>query len=90
MKRKIYSLGFVLLVAALPGLNTRMVAATLSGTVSDTQGATVAGAQIIVRQRDANFSNTVLTEEDGTYFFESLPLGVYTVIVRKSGYADLV
>ena len=90
MKRKIYSLSFVLLVAALPGLNTRAAAATLSGTVSDAGGANVAGAQIIVRQPDTDFSEMVLTEEDGSYFLESLPPGVYTLIVRKSGYADLV
>ncbi|MCH8267329.1 MAG: TonB-dependent receptor [Acidobacteria bacterium] len=90
MKRKKYLLSFALFVAALLVPNFPVVAATLSGTISDTEGATVAGAQIIVRQPGTDFSEMVLTEEDGSYFLESLPPGVYTVTVRKPGYADLV
>ncbi len=89
MKRKRYLLSLALFAAALLVPNFHVVAATLSGTISDTEGATVAGAQIIVRQPDTDFSEMVLTEEDGSYFLESLPPGVYTVTVRKSGYADL-
>ena len=90
MKRKRYLLSFALFAAVLLVPNFAVVAATLSGTISDTEGATVAGAQIIVRQPDTNFSEMVLTEEDGSYFLESLPPGIYTVTVRKPGYADLV
>ena len=90
MKRKRYLLCFALFAAALLVPNFPVVAATLSGTISDTEGATVAGAQIIVQQPDKDFSEMVLTAEDGSYFLESLPPGVYTVTVRKPGYADLV
>ncbi len=65
-------------------------AATLSGIVSDMQGTNVAGAEITVQQVEANFSKSLVTKENGSYLFESLPPGIYTIRVRKSGYADLI
>ena len=65
-------------------------AATIAGTVSDPEGTRIAGAQVIARERESNFSRTATTEEDGRYSFEALPPGVYAITVRKPGYADLV
>ena len=65
-------------------------AAVIVGTVSGTEGTSVAGAQIIARQPETHFSQTVVTEEDGSYSFNALPPGVYTLTVRKPGFADLI
>ena len=66
-----------------------MRGATLEGKVSDLEGAAVAGAQIVVQQGNSDFSMTAVTAEDGSYSLPSLPAGVYTILIKKQGYADL-
>ena len=90
MKPSGYFLWNALLASALLLPAFSAFAATLSGTVSDTEGAIVAGAQIIAQQQETDYSITVISEEDGSYLFESLLPGFYTLTVRKSGYADLM
>ena len=89
LKTRRFLLKIVLHISALSLLISSGFAATLSGTVSDLQGTNVAGAEITVQQVEANFSKSLVTKENGSYLFESLPPGIYTIRVRKSGYADL-
>ena len=65
-------------------------ASSVQGRISDTDGAPVAGAQIIVRQPESNFSKTVVTRSDGNYVLDTLSPGVYVITIRKTGFADLV
>jgi hypothetical protein len=44
----------------------------------------VGGAQVAVRDRDLE----VTTDEDGKFVFESMPPGLYTLVVRMQGYGD--
>jgi len=90
MKQRKFWLRTALLVSYLLLPIFCALAATLSGTVSDTEGGTVARGQVIVLQPESNFSRMALTEENGAYFFASLPPGVYMVTVRKAGYADMI
>jgi hypothetical protein len=62
-------------------------AATIGGRVTDSEGAAVSGAQIVFR--NADYSTTVVTAEDGSYSVFNLPAGTYTILIHKPGYADL-
>ncbi|HTK36997.1 MAG TPA: TonB-dependent receptor [Pyrinomonadaceae bacterium] len=62
---------------------------TIQGTVTDEQGAAVAGATVEARNINTNFSRTFTTDSDGRFTFLSMPPGRYTVSVSKQGFAKL-
>ncbi len=54
----------------------------ISGTVSDSTGATLANATVIVSDTATNFSRTIVTDESGFYTATNLPVGTYSVSVE--------
>src|SRR5260370_42643858 len=58
----------------------------IQGTVTDSTGAAVPGAQITVTSVDTNLSRTVVTDETGDYAFTELPLGTYKATASKPGF----
>ncbi len=60
--------------------------ASIRGTVTDAQGAAVAGADVKVTNADTQYSRTDKTDKDGSYSFQSLPLGHYTLSVVAEGF----
>ncbi len=64
--------------------------ATLSGRVTDPQGAVVPGAEVVATNTDTNVSNSTKTNEAGVFVFPSLPPGPFRLTVRSQGFATLV
>jgi hypothetical protein len=62
---------------------------TIRGRVSDTTNAALADATIIARHTATGITRTVESSVDGYYVIPNLPLGLYEVTIRKSGFADL-
>ena len=62
---------------------------TFSGTVSDPQGAVVAGATVTVTQLATNQTRTTTTTEDGRYVFTNLPVGRYKASFAGQGFQRL-
>ncbi len=60
--------------------------ATLSGTVTDTQGAVVADAKVVATNIDTGATREVTTNSDGFYEVALLSIGRYTVTVSKGGF----
>src|SRR2546425_8828626 len=58
----------------------------IQGTVIDSTGAAVPGAQITVTSVDTNLTRTVVTDDTGDYAFTELPLGAYKVTASKPGF----
>jgi hypothetical protein len=56
------------------------------GTVTDSTGASVAGAAVAVKNVNTGLSRTVSTSEDGSYSAPELPIGTYSVTVEKAGF----
>lgn len=56
---------------------------TLSGTVSDTSGAPLGGARVVVTETN----RITLTDSDGHYRFADLPQGTWTISFAMVGYA---
>lgn len=63
---------------------------TFSGTVTDPQGATVAGATVIIRNTGTNQSRTTTTSEDGRFIFNALPVGTYEATFEQAGFGKSV
>jgi len=51
----------------------------IRGTVSDQNGGVVSGATVQVTEQQTGVSQAVTTKGDGSYEFQQLPIGVYTI-----------
>src|SRR5436309_815290 len=60
--------------------------ATIQGTITDKSGAVVAGAEVVVKNKATDITRTTSSDETGSYRFELLPVGTYTVTVTKGGF----
>ena len=62
------------------------VTGTLQGTVTDPNGAVVAGAQIVIRNVETGQERTVTANSNGFYVAPFLPLGRYHVTAELKGF----
>ncbi len=69
---------------------SQMTTGTIEGTVTDANGASVAGANVEIRNLDTNLSKTFTTDEGGRFVALALPPGKYSVTVSKQGFATAV
>jgi outer membrane receptor protein involved in Fe transport len=63
--------------------------ASVSGRVTDQQGASVPGAQVSARQTDTNLTTETVTDASGRFRFPYLKVGHYELKVRLQGFAGL-
>jgi len=68
-------------------LSAQVVGATLTGTVSDTSGATIAGAKISCQDLATGVVREVVSDSAGFYTVPNLAPGTYTVTVTASGFS---
>jgi uncharacterized surface anchored protein len=61
---------------------------SLSGNVTDPNGAALPGATVEIRNVETNVANTVTTNEEGNFNFPLLNPGKYTLTVTASGFAN--
>ena len=64
----------------------QVTTADVRGTVTDEQGAAIAGAEVTITNVETNFSRTATTGGDGLYNFPELPLGLYKVRATHAGF----
>src|SRR4051812_18377224 len=62
--------------------------ASISGRVTDPQGAVVPGAQVTVRQTETNVVTSAMTDGQGRFRFPYLKIGPQQISVRTEGFAD--
>ncbi|MBZ5532044.1 MAG: carboxypeptidase regulatory-like domain-containing protein [Acidobacteriia bacterium] len=62
----------------------------IQGTVTDTGGAAIAGADVTVKSADTGLVRTAKTDDTGNFLFSELPLGTYSVSAAKSGFGTKV
>jgi hypothetical protein len=74
------------LVAGGPLLYAQNSSATISGAVSDSQGARLANTRISVTNTGTGVSTTSATNADGAYTIASLPIGSYLVEAQRDGF----
>ena len=63
---------------------------TILGTVSDPQGAVVAGAKVVVHNVNTGLERATETSADGSYSIPELPIGLYTVTATQTGFQTAV
>ena len=87
MRKASLLIGCVIFFACVMPVTAQRVLGEFTGSVTDGQGATVAGATVTVLDPATGRSWTGETNEDGVYRVVSLPAGVtYDVTVEKAGF----
>ena len=84
----------ILLALLLFCIGTTLASAQLStatafGTVTDSTGAAIPGATVVLTQSETNFTREAKTTDLGEYRAEFLPVGPYTVKVTANGFEEL-
>jgi hypothetical protein len=62
----------------------------IAGTVSDPNGAAVAGTTVTATQVGTGLQRTATTSSDGNYSFPELPIGIYRLSVNHQGFKGAV
>ncbi|HEX8494742.1 MAG TPA: TonB-dependent receptor [Pyrinomonadaceae bacterium] len=83
--RQVGALVLLLAAFALPAF-AQTNKATLTGTVTDQNGGTVAGATVIVTNVETNAERTVTTDDNGNYEVPLLDPGVYRVVTTAPNF----
>src|ERR1700737_5420459 len=81
---------FAIVLLFLAGQIFADVTASISGTVTDPSGAAVEGATVTATNVGTQLTAEQTTNGQGFYSFQSLPLGKYTIEVRKTGFKTFV
>src|ERR1043165_1777722 len=83
---------FLMLVAALLATSSALgqSTATIQGTVTDSTGAVLPNATVVVRNRNTSTERTTQTDSDGNYQFAALPVGLYSIEARVEGFKTQV
>ena len=78
-----------MLTAALPAFG-QATTGSISGVVNDPSGATIAGANVSIRNVETGTTFNATTNESGEYNFPQIPPGTYTMNVEASGFKKAV
>ncbi|HEY0265033.1 MAG TPA: TonB-dependent receptor [Granulicella sp.] len=77
---------FFLTFGLSPALRAQVTTATLSGVVTDSSGAIVPGAALTLRNTNTGQARTLTTNDSGSYSFDFVPIGPYTLQVASNGF----
>ncbi|HEX5709414.1 MAG TPA: TonB-dependent receptor [Pyrinomonadaceae bacterium] len=75
---------------AAPTFAQEETAATVSGQVTDSTGAVVPAATVVVTNTETGIERRVESNEDGLYSVSPLPPGPYQIVIEQSGFKRYV
>jgi hypothetical protein len=61
---------------------------SVRGTVQDSTGAAIPGTQLVLHSVDENTDRTLTTDSSGSFLFENVKAGKYTLKAHHEGFAD--
>ena len=88
MKTLFISLSLILLFSMGAFAQALGTAGSLSGVVTDPNGAVVSGATLTLTNALTGYSRTVTTEADGSYRFNDIPPNNYTLKILATGFSS--
>ncbi len=84
----------ILLLALLGVITTAVFAQTtsgsMSGTVTDPNGAVIPGSKVVATHQPTNRDYDTVTTDAGMYLFPTLPAGPYTLTITQPGFKKSV
>ena len=90
--KRLQRIALVLLLAlwATPWTQAQIASGGITGTVKDTSGAVIADSQVSLTNDQTGVVQGTHSTSTGTYVFESVPVGTYTLRVAHPGFQDVV
>src|SRR5688500_519371 len=85
-----FLLCLVMLAGSVGGAFAQGTASRVTGTVVDQTGAVVPDATVTLTREGTAVTFTTQTTSTGTYVFDSVQVGLYTVSVEKQGFKKFV
>jgi hypothetical protein len=76
----------MLLAFAAPAAWAQSMFAHLSGTVLDSQGASVTGATVTIKNSASSETRVTITNQDGYFSLTGLPAATYEIVVNAKGF----
>src|SRR6476660_8150985 len=76
----------VFLLALVPSAVAQITSGTITGVVTDTSGAVVAGANVTITSTQTGGVRTSTTSAEGSFSFPELSPGIYNITVTKQGF----
>src|SRR5213593_1348494 len=88
IQKLVLSVCFLTFLGVLPdaALGQARDTASLFGTVSDAQGATIPNAKVTITSSATGLPRTAATDASGGFVFSLLPVGTYTLSVEQTGF----
>src|SRR6478609_6565594 len=84
--RAAFSIALAILFVTSSMLFAQSTGSAMSGRVADETGGALPGVTVTATDDATGFTRSVVTATDGTYRFQSLPVGTYTVTTELSGF----
>lgn len=92
-KRDVLSIALVFcisLVGVIGNLYGQAATASISGRVTDPSGAGIPAATVTIKNTATSATQTAMTDVQGRYALEDLPIGPYDLTVSKTGFQNAV
>src|SRR5260370_10558349 len=83
-------IGFCLSMVAAATSVAQTTTASLLGVVRDKTGSAIPDAQVTAQNVLTSLARATVTDESGAYLITNLPVGEYTIIAQKQGFARFV
>jgi len=80
---------FILICGLLPAM-AQQITGSINGTVKDEQGAVVAGATVKATNAETGLQRSAMTDPNGLYNIQHLPIGKYELTADASGFKKYV
>src|SRR5215831_16535927 len=93
LKRFCVTSVYVLILIVVVGVNrldAQVRTATISGTATDSSGAVLVGAKIVVKNLGTGITQSAITDSQGRYSMPDLPVGEYEVRASATGFQTVV
>ncbi len=91
MVKRIIFIGVVLICLSLvSSVSAQGTTSRVTGNVTDSAGAVVPGAMVVLTNEATKTSLTTTTGDNGGYAFDLIQIGTYTVSVEKEGFKKVV
>src|SRR5204863_9066373 len=81
---------FVLFICLSAGLYAQTTTGSISGTITDPNGASVPAAKVVATEVATGRSFTAVTTDAGLYVLPVLPVGKYSITVERTGFKKRV
>lgn len=88
--KKLLSLALILFPLCAGKAHAQFETASIGGRVTDSTGAVLVGAKVIVTNADTNVAISRITDKTGEYTVPALRAGVYRIVANMDGFKDAV